>query len=354
MLPDVFALDGLTDAAFRLHLLAVRMCLDLGLGSLPAGRAKALGKQRAIDELLSKGVWTDDGTGYQAADFVAAYPQEARLQVRKTDAERSKAYRQRRNRHDRHVTECDASRDDRHAESDERHGPSRDAVTATVTPALPSHTLPSPPPPLDSGSSLISGSSEPSSDLTGSAREAAKGRLSERLRQPTAEAGAAPRPRHDPLGERISFASWFPSSAMLAWCKARGLTDAELDVTLIEARDGLTGRHEFDWFDAKVWKYIDVALLRKANPGGTRAGRVQANTDWPTEDAARLREAIRSGQHGKGLAAKLDAGQLDYPLAQRLIRERQEAAGRRPDGQVGVPPPGDLSALIRGVGRAMP
>lgn len=96
-------------------------------------------------------------------------------------------------------------------------------------------------------------------------------------------------------------------------------------------------------------------LHERAKEGrlGAPPPRARADSDWPTDDACRLREAIRSGQHGKGLAAKLDAGQLDYPLAQRLVRERQEAARRVREGALGGTPTEALSTLLSGIGRAM-
>jgi hypothetical protein len=80
-----------------------------------------------------------------------------------------------------------------------------------------------------------------------------------------------------------------------------------------------------------------------------------------------VREAIRAGAHGKRLAAKLEAGQLDAPLARRLIREDEAERAERArhggasrvsgagtgDGSSGVAG-ANLAALASGVLRGMP
>ena len=114
-------------------------------------------------------------------------------------------------------------------------------------------------------------------DLKGNGREPpppAKQTLQERLQQPSSPAGEPPAARIDPLYEPIAFGQWFPSQAMLNYCKENGLSDRDFDDTKAEARDGIGhGRHDFQWFDVKFWRYIDVAIDRKRNPKrGVRAG----------------------------------------------------------------------------------
>ncbi len=50
----------------------------------------------------------------------------------------------------------------------------------------------------------------------------------------------------------------------------------------VEARDALTGRHDFEWFDVKVWRYLDVAIDRARNgprrPLARAGGAGQPNT----------------------------------------------------------------------------
>lgn len=204
-------------------------------------------------------------------------------------------------------------------------------------------------------------------DLVGSARVG----LAERLVQPSGPEGQPPRARKDPLAERIAFGEWFPSPAMLAFCRGKGLTDSDIDTTLIEARDKLMGRHDFEWFDTKIWRFFDVAIERKTRPRplARTTGVGGPSQDWPTDADLSLREQIRGGAHGARIKAKLDAGQLDADLARRLIREREaarrERAAEAPGAPVsGVSNPGApegasgsenlLKGIVAAVGRRIP
>lgn len=129
--------------------------------------------------------------------------------------------------------------------------------------------------------------------------------LLERLQQPVSPAGEAPAARRDPLDERMPWSRWFPSREMLEYCKRVGLTDRDVDATFAEARDALTGRHDFHWFDVKVWRFLDVAIQRKARPPGLRSHQ-------------RLNGALRGGYEPDAPVC------APSPLADKNRRDREE------------------------------
>ena len=111
-------------------------------------------------------------------------------------------------------------------------------------------------------------------------------------------------------------------------------------------------------------KCLVTTVARDGNDQRTRAKRPGPDPDWPTDDALRLREAIRAGREGKSLQAKERAGNVDYATALRLKRERdaeiaERAAERKspssrpPPGLAPDVPGGGLKALTAGIGRTI-
>jgi hypothetical protein len=159
------------------------------------------------------------------------------------------------------------------------HEESRPSRNVTLSSALPGSALPSssPPPPR-------AGARDPG----------LVGRLI--AREPSD--GGPPPPRRDPLCERIPFSRWFPSGEMIAWCREKGLSDAQLDAALVEARDQLTGRHDFEWFDTRVWRFLDVAIDRASQGSRPRAApRAQPR---PRDHGVDLRAIVERPQQPTG------------------------------------------------------
>lgn len=90
--------------------------------------------------------------------------------------------------------------------------------------------------------------------------------LRARLAQRTFDGAALP-VRVDPLFERIPFSAWFPSQTQLDWAATNQLTEADVQTALTQARDKLTGFHDFEWFDSKVNKFLEVEAAQKQGRG---------------------------------------------------------------------------------------
>jgi len=143
-------------------------------------------------------------------------------------------------------------------------------------------------------------------------------------------AGEPPNPRKDPICERIPFSRWAPSQGLLDWAKAAGLVDRDIDATLIEMQNALTGRNDLAWWDLKAVRFFEVTIQRKKPPktrSGLRVG--QTDPDWPTDRDLAMRARIHGGEWGDELRKELEDGKLDASLARRRIGEINARNGRR-------------------------
>lgn len=187
--------------------------------------------------------------------------------------------------------------------------------------------------PVTSGHSDLY-SALPSSEQTQRAREAPRDTLREQL---TTAADELPD-------------SWTPNAAAADLAKRLGLNlDDELG--LYRAHRKREGYRCGNWdADFEYWlrQAKKFARERQAKRGTGTATHGGPSDEWPTDEDISLREAIRSGAHGRNLKAKLEAGQLDAQVARRLVRERQaELAERR--NETGSS--GQLGALVANIGR---
>jgi hypothetical protein len=156
---------------------------------------------------------------------------------------------------------------------------------------------------------------------TGGQAGGLSGDFSERIQTRPRVPGQPPPPRHDPLGERISFDRWWPDAQWLAWFAEIGLTDSAYEKTRIEAKDKLLGRHEIDWWDTKLVAFFEVAVRPKKAPGELEHEARKAEAK--ATDAALLAEA-RAGKYGAKVQRDVEAGRLTAAVLRALLEERQQ------------------------------
>lgn len=283
---------GLSGNAVRLWLFALCWCNQQETdGKIPRGVLRVLGgTQRDTKELVAAGLWIATDEGWEVHDFLVYQPSKA-----KRDAERAKI-RARVERHRTGVTK----------------GGSNARGTDDVTPLhVPKKRKrndapdPDPDPVNDPGGGR-------SKDLPGSAPVADTSKPPPRAERFTVRgrnSEGKPIPRHDPLGERFGWSEWFPWQDLLDWARERGLSGEDVDATLIEARDKLTGLHDVSWWDLKVVRFFEVAIERnsKADPEHAPRG-VDPRVEAARLAAERRREESRRRAREALLGAQATLG----------------------------------------------
>lgn len=189
-------------------------------------------------------------------------------------------------------------------------GPARTRAGGPPFPPSP----PSPARPSDQGSNQ----ERQPEDLTGQGAEqrSATGGLAGRLESQGADPEGKPKPRHDPLFERVAFGAWFPSREILAWTKAQGLDDRAFDEALADARNKLRGPGDFGWWDSKILKFLDVAIARR-----------RGQSDAAPDPDAEARQARADAAHRAHVESRRREAEAELAAA-RARGEDPEAAAR--------------------------
>jgi hypothetical protein len=91
----------------------------------------------------------------------------------------------------------------------------------------------------------------------------------------------------------VSWSEWFPWQGLIDWSRESGLDNRDFDDVLVEARDKLDGRHDFEWWDLKLIRFLAVAIERKRAPKSGARGNVGGSDLF--DRAKRLREAENAG-----------------------------------------------------------
>lgn len=125
------------------------------------------------------------------------------------------------------------------------------------------------------------------------ARDARAGWLQRAVVRET-EPGAAPHPRHDPLGEKLSYSQWSVSQQILDWLRLKRLPDAKVDKTLIELKDKVRGLHDVDFWDVKAIAFFEQAIARHATPPGA-ANHERAKAEGAYEPSAQVVDFMGPG-----------------------------------------------------------
>lgn len=110
-----------------------------------------------------------------------------------------------------------------------------------------------------------------------------------------------PKPRHDPMHQRVGFEAWFPSQALLDWARRSGLEDRRFDEAVGDARNKLRGPGDFDWWDTKVLSFLRAAIERHGHPADASEDARQAALDAQHEaKVAQLRAEARERRQDAG------------------------------------------------------
>jgi hypothetical protein len=97
------------------------------------------------------------------------------------------------------------------------------------------------------------------------------GSRAERFHEFERSTGERPSARRDLAFEKFPIQKWFPSQQILDWVREMGISEADYDAAMVEARDKLSGAHDIEWWDPRILSFIEQKSQKRTGQSGSES-----------------------------------------------------------------------------------